>query len=505
MKKALFIFRLYYMLYVLVAFTALLNGKRWFPLATVLLVVTGAIVGIWMIVNYKMYLKTKNVILIILFLLSYAFSSVMNIQYGYIGNLVEMLWIGFTMAIMYIGVDIYTETEVKKEFSILAKVYVGYVLALCIISIWMYFLGESYKFIDDYGMDREIGYKWARLLGAFDDPNHGATIVSVGIVLTIYLITTTKKIIWRILMTIAVVIQYIYIILSDSRTGMIAIAIAVLVGLGIILYRFISKRRNNLVGGIISGLICVICLVALIPSTIAIKEGMKQINIAIQGTDQIELIEEKERKLEKDLNKGNRQVVKMVAEINLTPNVTQTNDEVVRLTTKLELEEIAREADKKDDISNGRFDIWVSGLEVVNTTPIYGTSFRNIVPYTKDKLPDTYIVNLDEGAVYESLHNSIMDVLVSQGLIGIIILCLFIYNTFTYTWKQWKYKNMENFTVQLTCFTILMSLFGASMFLSMVFYINSPQTYMFWLCMGYFMVLLKEDSSVQGMEYTGKK
>ena len=48
---------------------------------------------------------------------------------------------------------------------------------------------------------------------------------------------------------------------------------------------------------------------------------------------------------------------------------------------------VGRKQDLKTDVSNGRFDIWKSGLEVWKTSPVYGTGYTSFVPYTKECKP----------------------------------------------------------------------------------------------------------------------
>ena len=38
-----------------------------------------------------------------------------------------------------------------------------------------------------------------------------------------------------------------------------------------------------------------------------------------------------------------------------------------------------------------RFSIWKSSVEIFKTSPIYGTSPRNLLSYAHDKLPNTFI------------------------------------------------------------------------------------------------------------------
>ena len=40
------------------------------------------------------------------------------------------------------------------------------------------------------------------------------------------------------------------------------------------------------------------------------------------------------------------------------------------------------------------------------------------------------------------------------------------------------------------CFAVIAAMGAGSLFISMVFYLNGPQTYIFWLCFGYMMTLL---------------
>lgn len=86
---------------------------------------------------------------------------------------------------------------------------------------------------------------------------------------------------------------------------------------------------------------------------------------------------------------------------------------------------IGREQDLSGDFSNRRFDIWESGIEVFQTSPIFCVGFRNIVPAAEEKAPNTYIINNDQ-VKFESFHNMFVDVLVSQGIVGIVIFLSFV-------------------------------------------------------------------------------
>ena len=159
---------------------------------------------------------------------------------------------------------------------------------------------------------------------------------------------------------------------------------------------------------------------------------------------------------------------------------------------------VGRKQDLKGDASNGRLDIWKSGLEIVETSPVVGVSFRNMTAYAQQNMPHTYLVDNPENAKYDSLHNSVLDVLVSQGILGILISLALVFNTGKLLREYLnqrktvghKVKAEQSFTTACLALTLAMGV--GSLFLSMVFYLNAPQTYIFWLCFGYLAGTMQE-------------
>ena len=163
--------------------------------------------------------------------------------------------------------------------------------------------------------------------------------------------------------------------------------------------------------------------------------------------------------------------------------------------------QIGREQDLENDVSNGRLAIWESGLEIFRTSPVTGVSFRNMTAYTRENLPDTYLVKNTDGFEYDSMHNTLLDVLVSQGIVGISIVLLILGNTLWFLWKKWKagelgvYSQDEEKLIFL-CLAVMASMATGSMFLSIIFYLNAPQTCIFWLCFGDLVSILQKGKEV---------
>lgn len=458
MKKAFFVFKIYYLLYVLVAFTALLNGCRFMNAATLLLSVGGAALVLGMMIQFRLYLKAKNIWLVLLFLLSYVFSSLMTFKYGITDNIKELLWLIFPMLLLYIAEVRYSAKEMQKEFKILSAIYVLYSTIAGAVSISMLFWGRNFTFQDESDSWRTIGFKWGRLWGVFDDPNHGATILVAGIVLAVYLILVTKNKALRVCWGLTALIQYIYIIFSDSRTGQLALAFAVFIG-GALAFNRTFQNKGRLPRIALSVVLAALLSAVVIGITFEVKQAYNIVDKKIQ-----------------------------IQELKQSRAQSQAQSAV----PKEKEREVGRKKDLEKDVSNGRISIWKSGLEIAKASPIYGVSFRNMTAYAQKNLPDTYLVNNPGEAKYDSLHNAVMDILVSQGLIGIIIAAAILVNTILYIRKRWKYTDKEIYTLQCVCLAVILAMGTASMFISMVFYLNSPQTYIFWLCLGYFIFSIKK-------------
>ena len=114
-KQVLFIFKMYYMIYLLLAFNAFVNGTVWMKYATILSAVWGAVLGLWMLKDYRLYLKVPNLWPLAAFLLSAVFSAVMNIRYGYLENIEGLVWMFISLFIIYIPTCTYNREEVLKE------------------------------------------------------------------------------------------------------------------------------------------------------------------------------------------------------------------------------------------------------------------------------------------------------------------------------------------------------------------------------------------------------
>ena len=162
---------------------------------------------------------------------------------------------------------------------------------------------------------------------------------------------------------------------------------------------------------------------------------------------------------------------------------------------------IGREGDIEQDYSNRRFDIWKSGFEIFKENPVFGITFRNILSFTRTEMPETYIVNNDQGD-FDSFHNVVVDVFVSQGIFGIILIVAMGILFGKYLIEEIFIGRKMDCEIRVT-FLMVIALLVASMFISSIFYINSPETILFWMSLGY-LVYLIENSELNAKNVEGK-
>lgn len=443
-NKLLFVYKIYMIVYLLCSFNAFVNGQKFMKYATVVAAASGGILLLCLLAQWKKYRKMGNLVLLILFLVSYVFSSVMNIRYGFMENIQELVWLTCQIGLLYVASYNYTTDMLKREFGILGVIYTSICTLFSLISLSMIFWMFDGAYRDPSGGLHGVGYRLGRLWGVYDDPNHGSVIAVIAIFFALYLYKLYHKKMWRVLLIISIIVQYLYIGFANSRTAMLALGGGLCVGTFLLFY---NKQRRFWAAAGVSVLIMTVSVVGLI--------GMEVANGKTFAAVQIYYTEQKAG--EKDAEK---------------PVVNQRKEELTR------------------DESNGRKDIWLSGLEIARTSPIYGTSFRNMTPYAENKLPETFIVN-NNVVKYDSLHNLFVDVLVSQGVIGLLITAALIVNTLRMLLRGMRRVKKEDYDIMIISFVMVVAMLIASMFYSYVFYLHAPQTYIFWLCLGYMVVILQ--------------
>ncbi|MBO4433572.1 MAG: O-antigen ligase family protein, partial [Clostridia bacterium] len=302
-----------------------------------------------------------------------------------------------------------------------------------------------------------IGFKIGRLWGVFLNLNRGAASVAVSSLLLVYFIKTIKKTWFRIIAGIAIFINLLYTALADSRTGALGFGLCFgFLAFFLLIYKLKDKKFwYKLLAVFCAALAFVAGYFLPIKMKSAYNSLMPMVYNAVHSN-------EEDQSGEDEADDKNRFLVE-------------------------------RGYDLSDDISNRRFDVWKSGIEILLNSKrniIIGTSFNGMLPYAKDNLPETYIVDNDFGII-GTMDNDFFNLLVGQGLLGILLFVILVIGVVVLIFKHFGSVKPENAFLLSVMLAVLFAIAGCSMFTSLVLYYLSQNAIIFWSFLGMSVFLLK--------------
>ena len=473
-KKLVYYFRIVYLLMLMMGNTNLTFRWDIFDILNYAVGFFGIALLVLRLIRVKSYMKTPGVVLLAVLLVLYAVSSVWNYSYGgfsgFVSNGKATIWMACQMCLLY-AFDVPSREELKKEIGLICRIIVIFNFLSVLISYGMLLTNYS-KFIMEGISPVMYGVVYDRLWGTFIDPNYGAVVAVIGVLLSAHFFRENRNIFVRVFHVINIALSIMYIIYSDSRTGMVVLA------LGIFCYAFLSlvyttdKVQRKLVPMLISVALsaaisaCVVGSFSVIkPIGLMPREFCMQIQSSLAEKMQIQQTQTTD-----------------------PTGSTNKNDSTANVKEPLKIGRDA--ADINNDISNRRFDIWKSGMEILKKSPFLGTTFRNLVPFAQQEVPYTYIVHNDN-KIFWDLHNVIMNVLVCQGIPALILFVAFAVIVLKKAFVFFLCKPATMLKEQVLLISILLGIAVASMFNTMIMYVSTIETAVFWMFLGYGMQICR--------------
>lgn len=407
----------------------------------------------------KIMFKAPNVIWLLIFILICIVSSLINIQYGLIGNIRNTVWLAISFFLLYPIDNERSKKSVKSEIKYISNTLIIVWTMACVISLIMFLLKIGY-YIDIFpnSFSRQ-GFIEGRLFGIFEDPNFAAVVAIIVVILDIFNVKTTKKKLLKAFYIISIVINYIYIVLSGSRTAEVALVITSFISIYFIVFKKSkSYKLNSIIKQAFIILISLITSLAILFSTSITKKIMSYLPNFIGAS------------------------------------FSSTNMVDSRL--KKPIDTTREDISNSSDLSNCRFKIWMSALELFKSKPIFGTSPRNMRSYAKAEFPNGFIAKRSY-----AVHNAYIDVLTSTGIMGATVIIVFfvkyLYDIFKYLFSK---EQKENYYIVLFNFSIVTTIAVSAVFLSEIFFVNTIGVLMFWLNLGYSYFYIDKDKIISDKE-----
>lgn len=140
---------------------------------------------------------------------------------------------------------------------------------------------------------------------------------------------------------------------------------------------------------------------------------------------------------------------------------------------------------------NGRAQLWNCGAKIIKDNPLFGVGSRNVadVALTYDPIEQL------PGIVGGGMHNIILQVVVSNGILGLLDLIIFIVSVFTVYFKYlWTTKAKTNKSrIVLLVGSLLVMLLVNNMVEANILYSASFMAIIFWTYLGFGLFIIKND------------
>ena len=403
----------------------------------------GILLATYNLVIKKVYLKIKTIEYLLLFFAFNIITSILVISYGYSTNIKNALifYIYFlTVFPIFTGI---TREEGKKIYD-----YFFYTVTVLntfgvLVSLIQFVLLKGYRVHDYKGLYIRQGFVESRLFGILASPNYLSLISLIVIIFLVLKVCSFEKV-YRYISIVAIVLNFIYIVLSGSRTAFICMMIAAVIYSIVMFY-----QKGNIKS-----------LFKVVLAIVVVLFSYKAVNFTSEQYLKYnkERLEAQDKKLE---NKDN----------NLSLERTDTSEE---------------------NISNNRFAIWKSTVSFVPKKPIFGYSGGNWYEIGKKTNPDEYIIK-----EHYLTHNGYLEILFYNGLAGFISMGIFVLSFFISMVKRIFRDKKEGLVNKdlLSIVIILMVILVSNLFLSSTFYGISLLGIILFLMAGYFYSIVSTDKS----------
>ena len=370
------------------------------------------------------------------FLIVMFISSLLNRHYGVSGNFKTIVWSAIYFFLIY---ALAANGRLSKYFyQTVIRIFGWAYFFVSLVSFGMYLIQYSYLRPGTIETRIRIGFLEGRLFGAFGDPNFGGMFALILVIVCIYGIVVKSHVFPRWFLFTNLFLQTFVLVLTVSRSAILigeALAAVVFVAL---VARYLAARGTNLLVNIVASVITLaVSVVALTFFVASLKWLLEKLPPLFEFL-QIH-------------RPHGREVVSL------------------------------KRADVADnsDISNMRFSIWSSAIEIFKTKWIFGVSPRNMVAYAKDMLPKSLIAQ--QGF---KTHNAWIDVLASTGLVGFVTMIGFSIKSAFMALRSLQFGKKMLSADSNVQFLIVASLIGFTFFVNVIFFTNDVCSFIFWMVLG---------------------
>lgn len=453
------IFTLYLVIrevYVLVYFIDHLYITGFFTVGTFLFV-------LYDLITNRFCFKTRYFPVAVLFIIITVISCIFNREYGVFSNLKGLTTLGIYIFLLY--PEKFKDTQGRTLSACFNTAFFSMTF-FSLVSLHMYvyninYLCERLAEPKDQGFVTRLGRLW----GVFQDPNYLALFTVIAICCSIFIFSRTKSLFKKIIVVLLDLIHVIVLSMTGSKMGYV-ITIASLCWISILI--IFKKLSMKAIFRVLSLLLAVIISVAA-PFVVskAVSSFMPVVKKAVIHAGSAETYMDVHLFYDKIYTSGDLDILEGTAdEIDISKfPFDNLNSPVNRV-------------DKPEEISNGRFDRWIDGLKLLAEKPFFGLSPRNILSFADKNDTDTLMNSM--GA---TIHNTYLEMFTGAGIIGGVIIMLFLIFAAIYIIKT-ALKLPPTVETAISTTLVLIIAISAILLPDIIFFQLTLAGFVFWLSLG---------------------
>lgn len=440
-------------------------------------VAVAGVLFLWDLLCFRRVLKAKYIWILVAVFVAAVLSVIINFRYSFVDNVKAVANMFIQFFVVYtVGVGI-SRDQIRRELKVIGTALSLAWFIAAAASLYMYFAdiyywqthllwGSPVSIVQGFVRNHD-GALVMRLWGVFIDPNFAAGISVAVICFGLWLLKVTKQNWLKALHIVNIVVQFLYIVLSNSRMALLLLYLAVAVCGWY--YGFAALKRVKLdwlhgaVREIIAVALAIVLLCLCYLGVAATKQTLPYIRYGI---------------------------AQLQAQLPADPDHSGDPDEATDPTQNtqppVQIENLDRtDIEHKGDVSNGRFAMWQEGFRVFLKSPVLGLGPRSYRQVAAQMDPNMEIAKI-------SIHNAYMELLMGGGAVGFLLMVLF----FALCAKDavvLRYRDPEGSCLVGPLMVAVLTCLGCGMFISALFYYLSGISILVFLLLGYAVALSQKE------------
>ncbi len=380
--------------------------SKWTDKFTKFFLLWGLVVLLTNILKKGLDFHSKEVKLLILFLICNSITILLNYHSRLWANLVIEGRLGIIYLLIF-GVSFSADKKIRGEFFYkFAYLITTLTFVVGLASLTIYFIGDKLIY---WPLNSTVSVALGMGAGSFYGYLGSSTVA--GIVSLISIVSSmslfnTKDIcrIEKIMLGVNITVQVILIAIYHSRGVMLCFGLymALIVFLWFINEKYYKTKKKSVIGKALA--LSIAILIISMFSFYCIRSVVLNVSSAVQTLS----ITIKESLTEK----GN------ISEEIMIEKYLETKEKNVEASIR---------SDIQNDFSNARIFLWKTNLKTVRENTVFGVGMANVAEHFYKNL-DSEQNALSYSRIAPNTHNSYLQVLVTNGITGLIIMCIFILN-----------------------------------------------------------------------------